>query len=62
MFALTLFSCFINCKKVPRRNEIVKITNENSRACFNKKKPQKVQAEALIPKNVFSCCIDGNQG
>jgi len=33
----------------PRRNEIQKITNENSRA-FQQEKPQKVQAVALIPK------------
>lgn len=41
----------LNLQKIdPGKNEIVKITNENSRACFNKKKPQKVQAVALIPK------------
>ena len=37
-------------KNYTGKNEMVKITNENSRACFNKKKPQKVQAVALIPK------------
>jgi hypothetical protein len=33
----------------PHINEILKITNENSRA-FQQEKPQKVQAVALIPK------------
>ena len=49
IFILLSSIALISAKNVPCRNKNVKITNENSRACFNKKKPQKVQAVALIP-------------